>query len=268
VSRAKTEYQAGHVQADILVDSAAALYTLIPVGALAPYNSVEEVLNNFSSRDPTNYIHPAFALPVVMIWNTNLIKDNSTLPNSWYDLANSQWKGKLGFDDPSTLNLAGPLFASLGASTTNSSFKTWLNQVKANNPVLGASAGDVYTDVASGQLSIGLGYLNDVLGAKAGTPVGWKTIGSTFYYSGVPAALTKGAPHPYTARLLLEWFQSYSGAVAFSLTGRTPVFSIVASQYFSAQIPTGTNLVEMGSNSDMYTNGTEWTNFYTGVFGP
>lgn len=270
VTRAKTEYQAGHVQADILVDSQPALMQLIPTGALASYNSQEEIFNNYSGVDTSGYIHPIFGLPIVLEWNTHLITDNSTLPTSWYGIADSQWKGKLAIDDPSTLNLAGPLFASLGGSPTNQSFVNWLNQVKANNPIITSSAGDVYTDISTGQAAIGLGYLNDVLGGQSsGAPVGFKTLGNSFYISPVPGALTTNAPHPYTARLLLEWFQSYSGAVAFSLTGRTPVFGLVASHYFPS-IPQGTALVPMGANTtpNMYTNGTAWVNLYTSIFGP
>ncbi len=267
VSRAKTEFQAGHVQADILVDSQPALETLIPVGALRPWYSAEEAFNNFSGTDPANIIHPVFGLPVGLCWNTNLITNNNTLPTSYSGLANSAWKGKIAIDDPSTLNLAGPLFATFGGSTTNQSFITWLNALKANSPILAASAGDVYTDVSTGQVPLGLCYLNDYAGGIGKAPVGFKYLTSTVYVSPVPAALTANAPHPYTAELLLEWLQSYSGAVGFALTGRPPVFGPVASQYFPS-IPRGSALVAMAGNTNMYTNGTQWTNFYTGIFGP
>lgn len=268
-TRAKTEYQAGHVQADFVVDSAPALETLVPIGALQQYKSPQAILNNLSGIDPQGYLNPSFGLPIGLMWNTNLIKDNSTLPTTYQGLSNPVWKGKIVMDDPSTLNLAGPLFASFGGSVTNQSFITWLNALKANNPVLAASAGDVYTDISTGQYEIGIGYANDYLsGVSSGAPVGFKLLQNTAYFSPVSSALLTGAPHPYTAELLIDWFASYSGAIALSLTGRTPIFAPVAAQYFGNIIPPGTALVEMGGNTNMYTNGTQWVNLYTSIFGP
>ncbi len=268
VTRAKTEYQAGHVQGDFIIDSAPDVETLVPIGALQQYTPPAALMNNISGIDPQGYLIPNFALTVGLCWNTNLVTNNATLPTTYLGLSNPIWKNKIVIDDPSTLNLVGPLFATFGGSVNNQSFVNWLNAFKANNPVFAASAGDVYTDVSTGQYAIGLCYSNDYLsGISSGAPVGFENLGGA-YYSPVDSALLTGAPHPYTAELLINWFDSYSGAVALSLTGRTPLISSVAAQYFGNIIPPGTALIEMAGNTNMYTNGTQWINLYTSIFGP
>ena len=269
VTRAKTEFQAGHVQGDFLVDSAPALETLVPIGALQQYRAPEAILNNLSGADPQGYLNPSFGLPIGLIWNTNLITNNSTLPTSYQGLSNPIWKGKIVIDDPSTLNLAGPLFASFGGSVNNQSFIAWLNAFKANNPVFAASGGDVYTDVSTGQYEIGLGYANDYLsGVSSGAPVGFKVLQYTAYLGPVQSDLLTGAPHPYTAELLFNRYATNHRAIAQYLTGTNPILPPEAAQYFSNIIPPGTALVEMAGNTNMYTNGTQWVNLYTSIFGP
>ena len=266
VTRAKTEYQTGHTQADLLIDSSPALETLVSAGVLQEYRSSQAIMNNLSGIDPSGYLTPSFGLPIGLIWNTKLVT-NAMLPSSYFGLSNPIWKGKLIIDDPSTLNLSGPLFSSLCGSTTNSTCTTWLNSLKANNPTLAASAGDVYTNVASGVDSIGIGYLNDFL-SSTNASVGYKVLGTADYFSPVDSALLTGAPHPYTAELLIEFFASYSGAIALSNTGRTPVFTPVAQQYFGQYIPNGATLTEMGAGTNLYTNGAAWTAYFTSIFGP
>lgn len=264
-TRAKTEFLAGHVTSDIVLDSYESEYPLISVGAIQAYPSPMEKFNNFTGTDPSNYIHPVYGLPDVIEFNTNLVKDNSTLPKTWYDLANPQWKGELAIDDPSTLNTAGPVFAALGQTTTNQSLVTWLNQLKANNPIITSGSGAVYTDVSTGQVSIGVGLLNDVIVGK-GAPVGFIYPAGPIIMGENTAALTKGAPHPYCGELMIQWLQSYAGQVAISLTTRIPIWGLVGATYFKGYIPSGRPIITDGSPS-MDGSPDQWVTFFQGIFG-
>ncbi|MGI0079563.1 MAG: ABC transporter substrate-binding protein [Nitrososphaerales archaeon] len=270
-----TDFQTGHVQADVFVDTLGPVVQLIAGGAVNPYNNYQESLTNISSanRDPANMWHPAFNLPIILEYNTNLVTSsqagNLSKMTIEHILTNSTWNGKIALDKPSTLNVAGTLFASLFNADfggNNATWSTFLGQVKSNGIQWQASGGDVYTAVETGAAAIGIGLLNDYLGGPSGAPV--KIIYyPTTYVLPVASAMAKNAPHPYTAELFLQWLSSYAGAVAFSLTGRTPYFGVVAQQYFGNTIPPGTSLVSGGvfTGSTYYTDANGWAGYYASV---
>lgn len=268
-TRGITEYQAGHVQADVFYDTLGPVVQLQAAGAVQPYNDYVESMMNYSSIDPQMMWHNGFGLPIVLEYNTNLVKP-SQLPTTIEGINSTQWaNGKLAIDSPSLLNVAGTLFASLYYTDfhgNNASWTAWLNSIKALHPLYTASGGDVYTDVSTGQAEIGIGLLNDIIGGSPSAPIGIKYF-STTYTLPVMTAMAKDAPHPYTAELLIQWFSSYAGQVAMALTGRTPDLGVVASQYFSSYIPTNTSLSAGGVGGTYYTDPNGWASYYQTVFG-
>jgi ABC-type Fe3+ transport system substrate-binding protein len=274
-TRGLTDYQSGHVLADVFVDTLGPVVQLEAGGAVNPYNNYIESLTNISSanRDPANMWHPVFNLPIILEYNTNKVNSTQAAALAAMPiekvLNDSAYSGQIALDKPSTLNVAGTLFASLfnaDFANNNASWTAWLGTVKANNPQWQASGGDVYTAVETGAASIGVGLLNDYLGGPSGAPV--KTIFyPTTYVLPVASAMAKNAPHPYTAELFLQWLSSYAGAVALSLTGRTPYFAVVANQYFGSTIPSSTSLVSGGvySGSTYYTDVNGWAAYYASV---
>ncbi len=266
-TRGITEFQAGHVQADVFYDTLGPITQLIQAGAVNPYNDYIEHMMNYSTIDPQNNWHNGFGLPIVVEYNKNLVQA-SQLPSTIEGINASQWSGKLAIDSPSTLNVAGTLFASLYYTdfhSNNASWTNWMKSILALHPIFTASGGDVYTDIASGQASIGIGLLNDVIGGNS-TAVGFKLYNPT-YTLPVMSAMAKNAPHPYTAELLIQWFSSYAGQVALALTGRTPNMPVVASQYFANYIPAGTSLTAGGAQGTYYTDPNGWASYYQSVFG-
>lgn len=272
-SKGLSDYQTGHVQADVFVDTLGPIIQLIQGGAVNPFNNYQEALVNISSsnRDPSNYWHPAFQLPIVLEYNTNKVTATQAaqLQSMTIEqvLNDSSWKGQIALDSPSLLNVAGTLFASLyyyDFHSNNASWTAWMQSVKANNPQWQASGGDVYTAVSTGSAAIGIGLLNDYLGGAAGAPV--KLIWySTTYGLPVASAMAKNAPQPYTAELFIQWLTSYDGQVALSLTGRQPYMSIVLHQYFGNVIPTNTTVISGGvfPGSTYYTNADSWAAYYS-----
>lgn len=266
-TRGITEFQAGHVQADVFYDTLGPIVQIQEAGAVNPYNDYIEPMMNYSTIDPAMNWHNGFGLPIVIEYNKNLVQA-SQLPATIEGINASQWSGKLAIDSPSTLNVFGTLAASLYSTdfhSNNVTWTAWLKSVAANHPIYTASGGDVYTDIASGQASIGVGLLNDVIGGNS-TSVGFKLY-STTYTLPVMSAMAKNAPHPFTAELLIQWFSSYAGQVALSLTGRTPDMGAVAAQYFGNYIPAGTSLVAGGAQGTYYSNADSWASYYQSIFG-
>ena len=267
-TRGLTEYQAGHVQADVFYDTLGPIEQLVTGGAVQPYANYVEHFENYSATDPTNMWHPGFGLPIVVIYNKNLVTNTAQLPTTWEQLNSSTWSGgKLVIDKPDILNVAGTLFASLYVNdfhSNNATWTKWMNSVKALNPTYTTSGGDVYTAVSSGANPIGVGLLNDVLsGNSPVVGVDWL---STTYTLPVMSADATSAPHPFCAELFIQWASSFSGQVALAITGRTPLMSIVAAKYFTI-IPTTTALVPGGTGSTYYTKADGWASYYTSIFG-
>ncbi|MDG6908472.1 MAG: extracellular solute-binding protein [Nitrososphaerota archaeon] len=268
-TRGITEYQAGHVQADVFYDTLGPVVQLIQAGAVQPYNDYVETMMNYSSVDPQMMWHNGFGLPIVLEYNKNLVKP-SQLPTSIEAINSSQWSGgKLVIDTPSSLNTAGTLFASLYYTdfhSNNASWTAWLQSIKALNPLYTSSSGTTYTDIATGQADIGIGLLNDVISGGSSSPVGVVYFNTT-YTLPVMTAMAKNAPHPYTAELLIQWFSSYAGQVAVAITGRTPNMGVVAQQYFGQYIPSNTTLVAGGAQGTYYSDANGWASYYQTVFG-
>lgn len=267
-TRGVTEYQAGHVQADVFADTLGPVAQLISAGAVHPYNNYVEKFENYSATDPNNLWHPGFGLPIVIIYNKNLVTNTATLPTTYEQLNSSTWSGgKLVIDKPGILNVAGTLFASLFSADFNSNNATWtkwLQSVAASHPTYTSSGGDVYTDVSSGANPIGVGLLNDVIGGNSSV-VGIDWLSHT-YTLPVMNAMAQNAPHPFCAELFIQWFSSYSGQTALALTGRTPLMSIVASKYFTI-IPSSTDLIPGGTTGTYYTDPNGWAGYYDSIFG-
>ncbi len=267
-TRGLTEYQAGHVQADVFYDTLGPIEQLVSGSAVQPYANYVEQFENYSATDPTNNWHPGFGLPIVVIYNKNLVTNTAQLPTTWEQLNSSTWAGgKLVIDKPDILNVAGTLFSSLYVSdfhSNNATWTKWMNSVKALSPTYTTSGGDVYTAVSSGANPIGVGLLNDVLsGNSPVVGVDWLP---TTYTLPVMSAAAKNAPHPFCSELFIQWASSFSGQVALAITGRTPLMSVVAAKYFTI-IPTTTALVPGGTGSTYYTNADGWASYFSSIFG-
>ncbi len=270
VSKATTEYQAGHVVADVFQNSLALLYEIKSAGAAQPYNNYVMAMDNYSSSfvDPDNVWHAFVVAPLTIFYNTNLVTDTSTLPKTWTDLTNPIWKGHIAMDKPASLNVAGLVFATLEPQMGNATWTTFLQNLAANDPIYEASGGDSYSAVASGQASIGIGFINDYLSGVGKAPVAVVNFNPTIVLVGATALATNG-PHPFCGRLLLQWLESYSGQFALSKTERGPAHPSLTASFYSGVYPSGTQFLVGATGAPTYfTDSSGWASYYTSIFGP
>ncbi len=268
-TRILTEYQTGNVQADVAVNALSTFELLVTQHAIQPYqNPMEAFMNytNAASTDSDHYWTPLFQAPLVLAYNTNLVTDTSTLPKSWSDLTNPTWNGKITMDNPDTLSTSATVFGSLLPSMGNTSLTAMLQGIAANHPIIASSASASFSNLATGQAELGIAPLNDLITSPANTPVKpiWFSTAYSIYVVGGVAAK---APHPYLAELYLQWFSSYSGQAAISMTGRVPMSGIVASHYFSQWMPSNVAYIAGGSGTTMSTNPDAWVRYFTRIFG-
>jgi iron(III) transport system substrate-binding protein len=271
-TRGLSEYKAGKVQADLLIDTLGSLTSALQGGAAAKYTSPMVSLMSYpeGTYDPNGLWTVGYGLPIVLAYNTQLV-DPSKVPKTWNDLTDPYWKGKIALDDPKTLNVAGSLFAHLYPILGEAKWKTLMQGIAANNPVLTQSAGDSFTKVAQGEVYLATGLINDYLAGKKLTPpisveIAWLEPATTLP---IVTSLCTSAPHPSFAALFIEWFASGAGQYSIVNTGRVPMHpAIAAGTILAGVLPPGIALAGVASNNpDYYANPTQWASTYQGIFG-
>ena len=139
-----------------------------------------------------------------IIYNKNLVKP-ADAPKSYTDLGNPAWKGKL--------SLASPNYGSTQLIFVKGILEIggWdlIKKFQANNPMVSRGWPDAENVIASGERMVGPDISIRTLAAiKQGSPLGY-----VFPANGTIAVqdvvtITKGAPHPNAARLLVEYYLS------------------------------------------------------------
>jgi len=271
-TRALSEYTAGNVQADVLIDTLGSLTSALIGGVAENYTNPMIALMNYTAGtyEPHGQWTVGFGLPIVVAYNTILV-NSSMVPTSWQNLTASFWNGKMAIDDPKTLNVAGSLFAHLYPIMGNTSWTTLMQGIAANNPTKTQSAGESFTKVASGDAYIATGLINDYLAGIHQTPPVNVSIAWIEPVTSLPivTVLCKNAPHPNFAKLFIQWFASGAGQYSIANTGRVPMHGpIAAGTILAGVLPSGVSIAGVASNNpDYYASPTKWSTTYQNIFG-
>lgn len=148
--------------------------------------------------------------------NTNDIKASDE-PKSWLDLLNPEWKGKIGWDDPS---VPGPGAKNMSFVKNYVSSDYWEKLAK-NDPVFIRDRAFLSDSIVRGKYSIAVGVLTTYIARvlQAGAPIKPLYLKEGSPGSGWTVSLLKNAPHPNAAKLFLNWFLSKEGQEVFSKEG-------------------------------------------------
>jgi len=271
-TRALSEFKAGKVQADVLVDTLGSLTAALQGGVAETYMSPMVGLMSYpnGTYDPNGQWTVGYDLPIVVIYNTKLV-DPSKVPKTWQDLTDPYWNGKIVLDDPKILNVAGSLFAHLYPILGDAQWKSLMQGIAANHPVMTQSAGDSSTKVAQGEAYLGVGLINDYLAGLKLTPPANMAIAWIQPVTSLPivTVLCKNAPHPNFAKFFIEWFASAAGQYAIAATGRIPMHPAIAGATLLAGVlPSGVAIVGVDTNNpDYYANPSKWTSMFQSIFG-
>lgn len=160
-------------------------------------------------RSPDGFWHGFAARARVLLVNNNLVPEDRR-PTSIYDLADPQWRGKVGIAKPlfgTTATHAACLFAVLGEEPA----KKYFRDLKQNDVQILSGNKKVASAVAAGQLAFGLTDTDDaIIELEQGAPVtivypdrNDDQLGTLF----IPNTLciVKGCPHPAAARQLVDY---------------------------------------------------------------
>ena len=203
-------------------------------------------------RDPQQVYVPTLSAPIVMVYNTNLVK--SPLPTDIYEYADPKWKGQIAVDEPQSLAIGAEWLAAPRKVWGDDKWMTWLKGLKANDLMITDGATDSYNAVRRGDRQVAPDTVNDILGQAAGTPM------KADFYDGVPNFLNyvargKYSPHPYMGELFMAWVISPPGSDAIAASKRVPVMNNIPTPAFEKGVfPTGNGWELPGTDTDDFFN--------------
>jgi ABC-type Fe3+ transport system substrate-binding protein len=239
--RVLEEARAGRVQADV-VDGTQACAGLKPEGILARWRPDDAKSLQKQFVDPDGYWVATNYYVLAGAYNVNLIPRGSQ-PKTWDDLLDPQWKGKIVWNVSPTTSAAAGVVGLMLRTRGQAAGMAYLRRL-AGQGVTGVkvSARQVLDQVIAGEYPIGLQvYPNAIaLSASEGAPIAQIPLQPALGAM-VGAAVTKAAPHPNAARLLVDFLLSQEGQEIYSENDYLPVNPALA--------PHGASFVQEGARS-------------------
>ncbi|HEV2389141.1 MAG TPA: extracellular solute-binding protein [Nitrososphaerales archaeon] len=235
VPRITSELAAQNYSADIAFQAATAIYPLEQQGDAISY--VSPFASSFPSAvlDPLDESTPIIEIALGWVYNTQMIQP-ANVPTTMAQVANSQFKGEVVMNDPTTGTAFTQYWATLSTLLGNSTIHNFLSSVKnVTSPTILPTTTSCAGDVGRGAHAICLGaYMQEVApDVQAGQPLRFLNI------TGLPLLITpsnsmivKNAQHPNAAKLFTDFMASPAGQVAWgNVNVRTPVTPDVAAKW-------------------------------------
>ncbi|MBI2183876.1 MAG: extracellular solute-binding protein [Thaumarchaeota archaeon] len=276
ISKASTEMKASQSIWDILDLTASSLAVVVEAGATQPYKSSQYTKENFPFIDPKGHIFFHGSTINAVIYNPNLVK-RSDLEGvkTWEDLPSlaAKYPGKILVHHPSRAGPGTLILAELKAYwNDDAKWNKYLDQIKALNPRMFRSTGEIGRLVISEEGAIGIpGLLHDVLQAKENkVPLEYIPL-TPLILNPSGSVISKNAPHPNAAKLLIEYMLSPDGQELFSRAYRSPLrLGFVSKSSLNVLFPGVTPDKMIGiSNQDFLSKPSEFVKKYLEpVFGP
>lgn len=221
VGMVEAERKAGALKADVIsVADPAEFLRWAPQGVLAKYQppTADSFLPQL--RDPSGYYSPYYVAALGLAYNTALSRQK-IVPQSWWDLIDPRWKGKVVHVNPNTSGTA----ASFVYGMVKLVGWDWYQKLAANRPFVPDSALSVPQLILSGEALLGAPPVEPqlFLTMKSGEP-----IALTYPKEGVPVAINviaalAGSPHPNAAKLLIAYHTSDEVQRMLSGEGARPI---------------------------------------------
>lgn len=183
-----------------------------------PYDSpaLEGVTPQY--RDEAGYNVPFDAFTMVLLYNKDLVAADA-VPQTWADLTDPKWKGKVVHANPAT---SGSAYAAMVGWLGIGGWE--LVEALARNQVIAESSSAPFTQVGQGENAIGVAYEE---GAFRWLPSG--KVGIVYPSDGVLVGtgglfIVRGGPHPNAARAFADFViaREQQQALADNFLGRRP----------------------------------------------
>ena len=202
----QTEYNAGKHGFDITNASAAQAFGIKKTGALDPYQSPERRYFSPAHKDKEGYFTPTYIVPVVLGYNTNMVK-RAEAPKRYEELLEPKWKANMILDVEEF-----PWFAVLLKHYGREKGLEYMRRLARQEILMGRGRTTQAQLISAGERAIGIALnSSSVLDFKTrGAPIDW-TVLDPYYAKPNMLMLARHAPHPHAAALLIDWTLSDEG---------------------------------------------------------
>ena len=205
---------------DVICSGAAELYPdfrnrgfLAKIDNLPNYAAIRAV-----AKDPKGYYVSPFILTHPMFWNVKLVKSED-VPDDLWEFTKPDWKDKVASGNPAVAGFALNWFSWVcdcrkqhpaGKRPQSGLGVKWMNAMRENGLFMPGQIGPLTQSIASGQRAVAVHqFTSEIVRAiKGGAPLDYKYPKQGTIGQNVPYAVNAEAPHPYTARLFLNWLLS------------------------------------------------------------
>ena len=217
VTRLLNEYRAGVYSADVLTFNDAEFELLRANRIVESYLSSES--KHFPSvfRDTGRYWTAIHFVPFSIIYNTKLVSE-AEKPRGWTDLLISKWRDRIGMERYN-INWYGNMLLALGEKQG----RLFMQDLAKQKPRPHDGTTLLLQQVIWGELPLAIGRGQHTEAAKlSGAPVDWvKDINPMLAQFHV-VGLARSAPHPNSARLLIDFLLSGEAQVIVAESARIP----------------------------------------------
>jgi iron(III) transport system substrate-binding protein len=206
VIRIQTEMNAGQHMVDVTNGSSAQAFAIKKIGALDPYHSPQREFFSTLHKDKEGYFTPTYMNPVVLGYNTKLLK-RAEVPRSYQELLDPKWKGQLILDTEEF-----PWFAVLMKHLGKDKGLEYMRRLAKQDILMARGRTAQVQLILAGERSVGFALnSSSVIDFKTqGAPIDW-TILDPYYAKPNMMMLARHAPHPHAAALLIDWTLSEEG---------------------------------------------------------
>lgn len=198
-------------------------------------------------------------------YNTKQIT-SAQAPKTLQDLLNPAWKGKLYWttDPTGSINFIGNVLKLMG-NTAGMNYLTQLS--KQGVHTVSVSARQLVNEVDSGQAPIALQIYNThvAIDRAKKLPVAYTPLGKAVEIVN-PVGLTNDGPHPYAARLFIDFMLSPAGQQIFNQAGYIPASPAVKTTDPSIDPARAGFSIDLMTPKEMAAGNKQWTQIYNQLF--
>jgi len=218
VQRALAEARSGHDGADVFETSSHRMEALYRENLLEDFHTpaFQDLSPAAFPRGHRQYVAARFAF-FVLGYNTKLVKP-AELPNSYEDLLQPRWRGRLAIESTDVL-----WFAALTKAMGEERGLAFFKRLAATKPTIRNGHILAAQLVASGEIPLLVTAYNNNMETlkKQGAPVDWKPLAPAFGQASA-IGLAKDSRRPHAALLFTDFLLSREGQEFFKSVNRVP----------------------------------------------